>query len=158
MGATSTRSERVRAWVLLQAESAAGVAQALYEKLGHEGGNEFVVVRADVVAQRLYEELGHEGGDEYVGVRADNVAGPSEFAYNIIVPVDAESEDVLRDVVDRIREVSRVNPVIVTVDQHVPYPPHDAHGYITTTEVEAGREPVEKPGRQGASPGHNAFG
>jgi len=134
MGATSTGNERVRAWVLLQAESAEGVAQALYKDLGHEGGDEFVVVRADIVA------------------------GPSEFAYNIIVPVDAKSEDALRDVVDRIREVSRVNPVIVTVDQHVPYPPHDAHGYISTNEVEVGREPVEKPGRQGASPGFNAFG
>jgi len=134
MGATSTGNERVRAWVLLQAESAEELAQALYRDLGHAGGDEFVVVRADIVA------------------------GPSEFAYNIIVPVDAKNEDALRDVVDRIREVSRVNPVIVTVHQHVPYPPHDAHGYITTEEVEAGREPVEKPGRQGASPGLNPFG
>jgi len=136
MGATSTGNERVRAWVLLQAESAEGVAQALYKDLGHEGGDEFVVVRADIVA------------------------GPSEFAYNVIIPVDAENEDVLRGVVDRIREVSRVNPVIVTVDQHVPYPPHNAHGYITEYEAGGGKEeePPIPAGRQGASPGFNAFG
>jgi len=135
MGATSTRSERVRAWVLVRAEPAAEVAERLHEQLGHEGRTRFVVVRADVVAE------------------------PSEFGYDIIVPVDAESEPALSEAVDLIREESGdPSPMTVRVGQHVPSPPHDAHGYITTNEVEVGRELVEKPGRQGGSPGHNPWG
>ncbi len=135
MGATSTGNERVRAWVLLQAESAEVVARTLYERLGHEGGNEYVVVRADVVAE------------------------PGEFGHNIIVPVDAKNELALTAAVNRILEESGASQaVIVRLGQHFPNPPHDAHGYITTEEVEAGRERIEKPGRQGASPGHNAWG
>jgi len=125
-----TENGRVRAWVLVKAEPAQEVAQGLYNELGHEGDDQFVVVRADVV----------------------------DFDYNIIVPVDAESEDVLSYVVEQIQGVDGVNEtVIVRVKEHVPYPPHDAHGYITAQEAEAGQEPIE-PGRQGASPGANAFG
>jgi len=125
-----TENGRVRAWVLVEAEPAQEVAEGLYNALGHEGDDQFVVVRADVV----------------------------DFDYNIIVPVDAESEDVLSDVVEQIRGMDGVNEtVIVRVKEHVPYPPHDAHGYITAQEAEAGQETVE-PGRQGASPGFNAFG
>ena len=137
MGATSTGNERVRAWVLLQAESAETVAQALYEDLGHEGDDEFVVVRADVVA------------------------GPSVFDYNIIVPVDAESREMLNAVRDMIEERSEVHEaVIVEVGQHVPYPPHDAHGYVTEHEAAVGTKEVRPIpyGRQGASPGWNPWG
>lgn len=129
-GTEETGNGRVRAWVLVQAKPAQTVAEGLYEELGHEGGDSFVVVRADVV----------------------------DFDYNIIVPVDAESEDVLSCVVEQIRGVDGVNEtVIVRVKEHVPCPPHDAHGYITAQEAEAGQESVE-PGRQGASPGRNAWG
>ncbi len=128
-----TENGRVRAWVLVEAKSAQEVAKGLYEELGHEGGDSFVVVRADVV--------------DFV-----------DFDYNIVIPVDAESEKVLSDVVEQIQGVDGVNEtVIVRVKEHVPYPPHDAHGYITAQEAEAGQEPIE-PGRQGASPGFNAFG
>jgi len=145
MVATSTGNERVRAWVLFQADSARDVAERLYKVLGHESDDGYVVVRADVVA------------------RSDIVAGPSEFAYNIIVPVDAKSEEALREAVRRIKEIlDEMNevrvPVVVMAGPHFPNPPHNAHGYITTEEVEAGRERIEKPGRQGASPGHNAWG
>ena len=125
-----TENGRVRAWVLVEAEPAQEVAVGLYKELGHKGDDSFVVVRADVV----------------------------DFDYNIIVPVDAESENALSDVVEQIRGMDGVNEtVIVRVKEHVPYPPHDAHGYITAQEAEAGQETVE-PGRQGASPGFNAFG
>jgi len=139
MRATSTRSERVRAWVLVQVNPEAQVAQ---------------------VAQGLYGELGHRGGNEFVVVRADIVAEPIGFGdYHIIVPVDAESENKLKEVCDTIRKRNDVSVAVsVRLEQHVPYPPHDAHGYITTEEVEAGRERIEKPGRQGASPGHNPWG
>ena len=125
-----TGNGRVRAWVLVEAKSAQQVAEGLYDKLGHEGDDSFVVVRADVV----------------------------DFDYNIVIPVDAESENVLSDVVEQIRGMDGVNEtVIVRIKEHVPYPPHDAHGYITAQEAEAGQETVE-PGRQGASPGFNPFG
>ena len=130
MGAESTGNERARAWVFVKAKPAQDVAQGLYEELGHEGGDKFVVVRADVVA----------------------------FDYNIIIPVDAESQDTLYEVYDMIEGHSGVSEaVIVRVETHVPYPPHDAHGYVTEQEAEAGEEPIPA-GRQGASPGANPFG
>lgn len=135
MGAKSTGNGRARGWVLVQAEQAQEVAEGLYEEMGHKGGDSFVVVRADIVA------------------------GSRDFPYNIIVPVDAESKEVLSDLVDQIRGVNGVGEaVIVKVDQHVPYPPHDAQGYITEQEVEAGEDKEIEPGRQGASPGANPFG
>lgn len=129
-----TRSERARAWVLVRAEGAQEVAEGLYGKLGHEGGDNFVVVRADIV---------------------DN-------DYNIVIPVDAVSREKVQEVVDLIKDHPGVrDTVVVWVQGHVPYPPHDAHGYITEEEIEAStkepREPI-KPGRQGASPGYNGWG
>jgi hypothetical protein len=125
-----TGNGRARGWVLVKAESAQEVAEGLYKELGHEGGDSFVVVRADVV----------------------------DFDYNIVIPVDAESQDMLYQVHDMIKSRSGVSEtVIVRVEKHVPYPPHDAHGYITVQEAEAGKEPIEA-GRQGASPGANPHG
>ena len=130
----TTRSERARAWVLVRAE------------------------RAQEVAKELYDELGHAGGDSYVVVRADVV----EYDYNIMIPVDAQSRETVDEVVGMIRGYAGVTDmVVVWVQSHVPYPPHDAHGYITAEEIEAStREPKEpsKPGRQGASPGYNGWG
>jgi hypothetical protein len=125
-----TGNGRVRAWVLVQAEPAQRVAEGIYKELGHEGGDSFVVVRADVV----------------------------DYSYNIVIPVDAESQDRLYQVHDMIRGHPGVREtVILEVKMHVPYPPHDAHGYITPQEAEAGKEPIEA-GRQGASPGANPHG
>jgi hypothetical protein len=129
---------RVRAWVLVQAGDPGKVAQRLYEKLGHEGGDEYVVVRADVV----------------------------DYSHNIVIPVDAESGEALGSVVDMIKGVRGVEATtIVRVTMSVPYPPHIAHGYITEAELEAQleldidiKEERLEAGRQGASPGHNPFG
>jgi hypothetical protein len=129
-------SERVRAWVLVRAEQAPAAMQALYEELGHAGGDSYVVVRADIVD--------HE-------------------AYNAVVPVDAESEDALHEVVTMIEGHPGVKETVIVrvragAEGHIPYPPHTAHGYIT--EGEAGRAAIElgRPGRQGASPGYNPWG
>ena len=127
-------SGRLRAWVLVRAEPAQEVAERLYDELGHEGGDNYVVVRADVV----------------------------DYDYNLMIPVDAESTEWVHKVVGMIRDQPGVrDAVVVWVRSHVPYPPHDAHGYITAEEIEAStREPKEpiKPGRQGASPGYNGWG
>ena len=132
MRAEQTGNGRVRAWVLVRAESAQEVAQALYKELGHAGGDSFVVVRADAV----------------------------DYSYNIIIPVDAESEDVLYEVDNVIKGHAGVSEtVVVKVENPVPYPPHDAHGYITEREWEAGKDKTIEPGRQlSASPGANPFG
>ena len=126
-------SGRVRALVLVRAERAQEVAGGIYRELGHAGGESFVVVRADVV---------------------DN-------DYNIMIPVDAMSREKVLEVVGIINaQLGVVDSVVVWVQSHVPYPPHDAHGYITEEELEASTKPEEpiKPGRQGASPGFNAWG
>jgi len=117
---------------LVRAESAQEVAQALYKELGHAGDDSFVVVRADVV----------------------------DYSYNIIIPVDAESEDVLYEVDDVIKGHPGVSEtVVVKVENPVPYPPHDAHGYVTEHEWEVGRDKEIEIGRQeGESPGANPFG
>jgi hypothetical protein len=123
-------SGRVRAWVLVRAERPQELAERLYDELGHEGGDSFVVIRADIV----------------------------DFDYNMIIPVDAESREIVNEVVGMIKDRPGVRDTLVArVQRHVPYPPHNANGYITEEEAEAGKEPVE-PGRQGASPGYNGWG
>jgi hypothetical protein len=130
MAPEGTVDGRARAWVLVKAERAQELAEGLYDELGHEGGDSFVVSRADIV----------------------------DFDYNVMIPVDAESWEVVDEVVGIIKDRRGVtDTVVVPVQGHVPYPPQDANGYITEEEAEAGKEPVE-PGRQGASPGYNGWG
>jgi hypothetical protein len=130
MAPEGTVDGRARAWVLVKAERAQELAEGLYDELGHEGGDSFVVIRADIV----------------------------DFDYNVMIPVDAESWEVVDEVVGIIKDRRGVtDTVVVPVQGHVPYPPQDANGYITEEEAEAGKEPVE-PGRQGASPGYNGWG
>jgi hypothetical protein len=121
---------RARAWILVRVESPHAVAQQLYEELGYEGGESWVLVRADVV----------------------------DYHYNIVVPVDAESWDVLEGVVGQIKELTGAeDTVVLPVVEHIPTPPHLAHGYVTDEEAEAGGIDTET-GRLGNSPGHNCWG
>jgi hypothetical protein len=131
MAIEQSRDGRARAWVLIQANPD--------------------------VAERLYEALGHEGGDEYVVVRADVV----DYHYNVVVPVDAANEDLLSMAVDKIQEIEGVGEtVVIRVTQHNPRTPNRAHGYIS--EEEAEEYPPEEggfpPGRLSRSPGANAWG
>ena len=128
--------ERVRAWVLVQADDPNKVARRLYE-LDSAGGDEYVVVRADVV----------------------------DYSHNIVLPVDAESDDALMIVVAKIEDIQGVETTtVLRVTEHVPYPPHVANGWIDESELAAQEEQeirIEaalKPGRQGESPGLNAWG
>lgn len=132
MAIMETESGRVRAWVLIRTESPAAAAHQLYEELGQEGGDSFVLVRADVV----------------------------DYHYNIVVPVDAENWDVLQDLVCSIQKLTGARETaIVRVVEHIPYPPHLADGYITPEEAELYTDTEGmKVGRQRNSPGMNAWG
>jgi hypothetical protein len=128
------QERRVRAWVLVQADEAQEVADRI-RGLDPRRGDEFVVIRADVVE------------------------GPGGYPYNIIVPVDAKNKGKLTDVVGMIRAVDGVSEAVeLEAKKHHPDPPHDAQAYVTDEEVGAGRDRDITPGRQGASPGANPWG
>jgi hypothetical protein len=121
---------RARAWILVQAESPHEAARALYESLAEKGGDDYVVIRADVV----------------------------DYVYNMVIPVDLAGWELLEEVHQLIREITKAKySTVIPVVQHFPFPPHDAQSFITTEEVEAGHWRIE-PGRQHWSPGENAWG
>ncbi|MGD1993086.1 MAG: hypothetical protein PVI59_07835 [Anaerolineae bacterium] len=128
-------SDRRRAWILLHSKDPESTLESL-RRLFPQGGDQFVVVRADLVMD--------EG---------------RSFPFNIFVPVDAESDPVLEEVVASILNSSPVTEhVVAKVKAHIPFPPHDAQGYITVEEAELGKDEDIEPGRQGASPGRNPWG
>ena len=123
---------RVRAWILIRTESPEARARQLYEELSPEGGDSFCLVRADVV----------------------------DYHYNIMIPVDAESWEVLHNLVCEIQQRTWARETaVVPVVEHIPYPPHLADGYITPQEAEIYTDTEGmKVGRQRNSPGMNAWG
>jgi hypothetical protein len=131
MAISDNGDERARAWVLLQVKSPHHAAHNLYDQLKDLGEDSYVVVRADVV----------------------------DYEYNIVVPVDAESDEVLETVYGTIKQITGPSKaVLVRVVEHIPLPPHDAQGYITAEEAQAGEADDIVPGRQSNSPGENAWG
>lgn len=127
----ANESGRIRAWVLVHSEDTEATAKALSDYF-EDGGDDFVVVRADVVDGDL----------------------------DLIVPVDAANEDILKEVAERIRAANGVTEISVsTVRMHYPNPPHSASTFITAEELELYylRE-FDPPGRHPQSPGANAWG
>ncbi len=128
------QERRVRAWVLVQADEAQEVADRI-------------------------RDLDPRKGDEFVVVRADVIEGPGGYPYNVIVPVDAKTKGKLADVLGMIRAVDGVSEAVeLEAKKHHPDPPHDAQGHVTVQEAGVGRDKTIKPGRQGASPGANPWG
>jgi hypothetical protein len=131
--------------------------------MGQNRVRAWVFGRVDPVKLRgRYKEnrINGLGGDQFVIVRADIV---DHNDYNVIIPVDAEDDDGLEMAVGVITGqlgVKNLSVVRVKKDSHIPWPPHAAHGFITELEVEA--LPIEqipiKAGRQHASPGTNKWG
>jgi len=131
--------------------------------MGQNRVRAWVFGRVDPVGLRnRYKQNGINGlgGDQFVIVRADIV---DHSDYNIIIPVDAEDDAGLRAAEGVITDQLGVDIVSIArvVDKgHVPWPPHEAHGFITEPEVVA--LPIEqipiKAGRQHASPGSNKWG
>jgi hypothetical protein len=132
MTVISGRGGRTRAWILVQVDSPLEAAQRLYDSEGLAGDDRYVVVRADVV----------------------------DYVYNVVIPVDAESLEVLNDVHETIRTITGAkHSVVIPVVEPVPSIPHDAEGFITENEYAHGHEKVRcKVGRQRWSPGMNAWG
>jgi len=133
---SSEESGRARAWLFLLVSSAQEVVDTLRE-------------------ERRFER----GGDEYVIVRADIVKRSKDFPFNIVIPLDTESEEVLKEQVERIvKRADATKHAVAEVRTHIPFPPHDSHGFITEEEYEQSPDDFDGPGRQGASPGRNPWG
>ncbi len=132
MAEKSGGGPRFRAWILLQVNSPQKVAQELYDAIWMEGDDDYVVIRADVV----------------------------DWDYNVVIPVDAASEDHLNRAYERILDITgAAKSVRLPVTQTFPRIPHDAHGFVTKEEFDQGQEKERiRPGRQHWSPGHNAWG
>jgi hypothetical protein len=123
---------RARAWILLRCDDPAAAAQTLWQNEGLQGGDSYVVVRADVV----------------------------DYTYNVVVPVDCENAGVRDSLYQRIRRITAArDAVLIPVLQPVPAVPHDAEGFVSQDEFDRGHDKVRvKPGRQRWSPGINAWG
>ena len=132
---------RVRAWLLFNVENAAGVAADIEENYVGFGENNEPI-----------------GGDDYIVVRADVVTGGS---YNLVVPVDVVDDDKLEEVLDDFgKELNIVPAEQLKVDGHRPWPPHKAHCFLTGEEHEQGGDYSQDfaVGRNPRSPGSNAWG
>lgn len=122
---------RVRAWILIQSDAPLEEAQRLYDNLVDEGGDQYVVIRADVV----------------------------DYEYNIVVAVDAENMGAFHLVQRRILDFLPARRIaVLPVVQFIPAVPHDAQGFITDAEYAAGADKVLGSGRIHHSPGANAWG
>jgi hypothetical protein len=136
MNAQSAVSGRVRAWLLIKAIDPESAAATIYGSWGKQGGDDYVVIRADVV----------------------------DCDYNVIVPVDAINNGVLRTVVKEIAGIEGIKTITVSkVLQHNPVPSYLAHGYITEVEANYAKEKgLIEPDEVGRimknSPGDNPWG
>lgn len=96
-----------------------------------------------------------DDGDELVVIRADVVDGSPT---NVVAVIDA-ALDYYDQVVADIHAINGITNVsFLKVIQHKPAPPHNASGFITTDEAEAGEKKDVKVGRQDNSPGFNPWG
>jgi len=137
-GRAQTGSGRVRGWVLVKSDNPDQIASALTADLT-EGGDEYIIIRADVVQCEM-ESFARD--------------------VNLIVPVDVASADVLAEVLGRISGLAGVNDVaIANVTAYYPDPPHRAHTFVTVDELGRDRVPeYDPPGRHPKSPGRNGWG
>jgi len=131
-------SGRVRAWVLVKSDNPGQTASALTADLT-EGGDDYIIIRADVVQCEI-ESFARD--------------------VNLIVPVDVANADVLAEVLGRISGLAGVNDVAVAnVTAYSPDPPHRAHTFVTADELGRDRVPeYDPPGRHPMSPGRNGWG
>jgi hypothetical protein len=136
MGNVYIDTGRIRAWLLIKAREPESAARHIYTSWGDKGENDYVVIRADVV----------------------------DSDFNIVVPVDALSDDMLREVVKLITDVEGVQTItIARVLNHNPVPTYLAHGFVSVKEEKyAEKEKKPKPDKTGRikknSPGDNPWG
>ncbi len=128
--------KRYRAWILLQVEYSDDLVKA--------------IIALDT------------GGDERIIIRVDGVQALQDGVFNLVVPVDADSDDELTNVVNDILAVAKpASHEVYEVIQEFPRPSHLADGFITLRE--AMDDPtipgkIVKVGRQRNSPGENPWG
>jgi hypothetical protein len=123
--------ERVRAWALVLSSNAEATA-------------------AEIASHFT------QGGDDWVIVRADIVQG----AHNLVVPVDAANEAAFQTVLGMLQAAPGVTQVgVERVVAHYPSPTHRSHSFVTAGELDAFPSPdFPTPGRHPKSPGSNPWG
>jgi hypothetical protein len=135
-------------------ESPEAAANAIYAYWIDPNGqnppsDELVVIRADVV-ELLYE---NESVEE---ARTDRTCD-----FNLIVPVDAQNQEMLVNVYEYLRTYGQV--IFASVTDHSPEAPYVSNGYMSESEQKLGMEaykikPAETPGLSRKSPGDNPWG
>ncbi len=123
---------RIRGWVYFdlkepaKAEAAAEQISGLFT----QGGNDFVVIRADVTTE-----------------------------HHVVVALDTRAS-MWDSTVQQVQAAAKASPTRVTqVRRHYPAVPHRAHSYVTQAEVDQWKVPeFEKAGRHPQSPGANPWG
>jgi hypothetical protein len=124
-------SERVRAWALFSTK--------------------------DPAAAQKISDLFTQGGEDYVVIRAD-VVRDDQGTYNLVVPVDVKDETELKKLLPKLTAVAGPARLLRVVDHH-PDVPHRAHSFVTPVEHAKFRLPeYEPPGRHPKSPGANPWG
>jgi hypothetical protein len=82
-------------------------------------------------------------------VRSTDQEGVEGTSMTLVVPLSAATEAILAEVVNKlVEEFSITDYELAVVNQHVPFPPHEAPGYIAAEEA---RSPKE------GSTGHNPW-
>jgi hypothetical protein len=132
--------ERYRAWVLFKVDDAQGAAA----KFGAQGDKGLTLLT--------------EGGNDYIIVRADVVDG--DAAYNLVVPVDAADKEKFQVAVDRLESVVGKAPTsVLNVVEHFPAPPQRSSTFVTDKELkDCYLSEYDPAGRHPHSPGANPWG
>jgi hypothetical protein len=139
--------DRVRAWVLFKVTNPSAIASKIEKPLKKHLGRDNMGLLS-------------EPDTEYVIVRADVVGG--ESGWNLVVPVDADSEDSLFDAIQKLIRASgdpSVAYAVLRVVAHHPKFPHRAHSFISEAEFNKSPKDLTHSGRHWpASPGANPWG
>ncbi len=121
-------------------------------------------VEEDVLAKADLNSLFLAGGDDYTVIRVDEVRfeDGGEPGWNVVIPVDAKDDDAFgaaKERVEALFDTSAKIAAVVKEGGHHPWPPHNAHGYITEEEFLRGSQESDFwHGLQGNSPGRNPWG
>jgi len=140
--------DRVRAWILLKVTEPAAVVAEIERSRGKPQG-------------KFDMGLLSWGGDDFVVVRADIVEG--ESGWNLVVPVDAKPGDALNTAIAELTKAAGsrlVEHTVLRVTEYHPNIPHQSHSFVTAAEWESFQAPELKPGERNypASPGANPWG
>jgi hypothetical protein len=101
-----------------------------------------------------------EGGDNYVIVRADVVEGNQDF--NLVVPIDAADKGEFDVAHKRLTDLLGGTSMVLHVTGHCPTPPHRSNTFITESELNGPNgyylKEYDPSGRHPKSPGANPWG